>query len=369
MASPKSPRRPICRRDRTAKRRSGSRSLPSKRPRSRKPICRRISRQEPKIPDRVVTENDSKKPSRGRSQDGGGRNPGCRGIRRSRSERRGRRSTRTRARPRRRSRRMQGIGKDIRKITAEWEKQDQRASRRPHKRYPEGKSPKTTKVKVSFVLNRRGNVLSVDVVEVSGDPALRCGRALHGPPVRSRAAAAGRADATTGSSSAAVIIFNGQPDAKEQEEGRSAPVEPDRRHRPRPGRRRSAPPGAGALGSADSLPEASAVFGFGAGRRKAVTLSAAGSAARVRDVGRRSRRRPSPHSRPCRSSRWWPRSPRPPSSAPAGPCSSRGSPGLRRQRGRPVELGHHLPGGEIGAGLGVGASRNQHVGSFDQVGL
>ncbi|KAH2839749.1 hypothetical protein KXW36_001668, partial [Aspergillus fumigatus] len=43
--------------------------------------------------------------------------------------------------------------------------------------------------------------------------------------------------------------------------------------------------------------------------------------------------------------------------------------GLRRQGGPAVQLGHHLPGGEIAAGPGVGASRAQHIGSFDQVGL
>jgi TonB family C-terminal domain len=63
----------------------------------------------------------------------------------------------------------QGIGKDIRKLTAEWGKRIS-AYFELHKRYPKDKN-KTTTVKVSLVLNRRGNVVSVDVAQSSGDPA------------------------------------------------------------------------------------------------------------------------------------------------------------------------------------------------------
>jgi TonB family protein len=62
-----------------------------------------------------------------------------------------------------------GIGKDVRKLTAEWGKRIS-AYFELHKRYPKDKS-KTTTVKLSLVLNRRGNVVSVDVTESSGDPA------------------------------------------------------------------------------------------------------------------------------------------------------------------------------------------------------
>jgi TonB family protein len=62
----------------------------------------------------------------------------------------------------------QGIGKDISKLTAEWGKRIS-AYFENHKRYPKDKS-KTTTVKLSLVLNRRGNVVSVDVAESSGDP-------------------------------------------------------------------------------------------------------------------------------------------------------------------------------------------------------
>jgi len=62
-----------------------------------------------------------------------------------------------------------GIGKDRLGLTAKWGKKIS-AYFELHKKYPENKS-KDTKVKVSLVLNRRGNVLSADVVESSGDPA------------------------------------------------------------------------------------------------------------------------------------------------------------------------------------------------------
>jgi TonB family protein len=62
-----------------------------------------------------------------------------------------------------------GIGKDKQKLTANWGRKIS-AYFELHKRYPKDKSKATT-VKVSLVLNRRGNVLSVDVAESSGDTA------------------------------------------------------------------------------------------------------------------------------------------------------------------------------------------------------
>ena len=61
-----------------------------------------------------------------------------------------------------------GIGKDKQKLTADWGRKIS-AYFELHKRYPQNKS-KATKVKVSLVLNRRGNVVSVAVLESSGDP-------------------------------------------------------------------------------------------------------------------------------------------------------------------------------------------------------
>ena len=62
-----------------------------------------------------------------------------------------------------------GIGKDIQKISATWGKKIS-AFIKLHQRYPEKKS-REAKVTVNLVLNRRGNVVSVDVVGSSGDAA------------------------------------------------------------------------------------------------------------------------------------------------------------------------------------------------------
>jgi protein TonB len=62
-----------------------------------------------------------------------------------------------------------GIGKDKGRLTADWGRKIS-AYFELHKRYPQNKSKATT-VKVSIVLNRRGNVVNVAVAESSGDPA------------------------------------------------------------------------------------------------------------------------------------------------------------------------------------------------------
>lgn len=63
-----------------------------------------------------------------------------------------------------------GIGKDLLKLTADWNRKIS-AHLAAHKVNPEGKEPRDQTAKVSFALNRRGNVISVDVVESSGDAA------------------------------------------------------------------------------------------------------------------------------------------------------------------------------------------------------
>ncbi len=64
-----------------------------------------------------------------------------------------------------------GIGKDQGKLTADWGRKIS-AYFNLHKRYPEHASKsKRVRVKVSLVLNRRGNVVSVGVAESSGDAA------------------------------------------------------------------------------------------------------------------------------------------------------------------------------------------------------
>src|SRR4051812_14470314 len=63
-----------------------------------------------------------------------------------------------------------GIGKDLLKLTADWNRKIS-AHLSAHKVNPEGKEPNNEVAKVSFALNRMGNVLSVDVVTSSGDKA------------------------------------------------------------------------------------------------------------------------------------------------------------------------------------------------------
>ena len=62
-----------------------------------------------------------------------------------------------------------GIGLDSQRLTAKWGKQIS-AYFELHKRYPQTEKHKDARVKVSLVLNRQGHVVSVDVLETSGDP-------------------------------------------------------------------------------------------------------------------------------------------------------------------------------------------------------
>ena len=62
-----------------------------------------------------------------------------------------------------------GIGKDRLRLTAEWGRKIS-AYFKLHQRYPEDRKRAAT-VKVAIVLNRRGNVVSANVLESSGDSA------------------------------------------------------------------------------------------------------------------------------------------------------------------------------------------------------
>jgi len=62
-----------------------------------------------------------------------------------------------------------GIGKDNQKLTGKWAKQIS-AYFELHKRYPKIDKSKATKVKVNVVLNRLGHVVSLAILESSGDP-------------------------------------------------------------------------------------------------------------------------------------------------------------------------------------------------------
>ncbi|RXH35350.1 TonB family protein [Bradyrhizobium zhanjiangense] len=63
-----------------------------------------------------------------------------------------------------------GLGKDVLQITRDWNKKIS-ARIKQHEITPEGRENANQKVKVSFALNRKGNVLSVNVVASSGDAA------------------------------------------------------------------------------------------------------------------------------------------------------------------------------------------------------
>lgn len=62
-----------------------------------------------------------------------------------------------------------GIGKDKQRLAAEWGRRLS-AYFELHKRYPKVHKARSAKVKVNLVLNRMGQVLSVGVLESSGDP-------------------------------------------------------------------------------------------------------------------------------------------------------------------------------------------------------
>jgi periplasmic protein TonB len=62
-----------------------------------------------------------------------------------------------------------GIGKDKQMLAAKWERQIS-AYFELHKRYPKTEKIKAAKVKVNLVLNRLGHVVSLAVAETSGDP-------------------------------------------------------------------------------------------------------------------------------------------------------------------------------------------------------
>ena len=62
-----------------------------------------------------------------------------------------------------------GIGKDKQMLAAKWERQIS-AYFELHKRYPKTEKIKGVRVKVSLVLNRLGHVVSLAIAESSGDP-------------------------------------------------------------------------------------------------------------------------------------------------------------------------------------------------------
>ncbi|HLG81222.1 MAG TPA: TonB family protein [Bradyrhizobium sp.] len=64
----------------------------------------------------------------------------------------------------------QGIGESLARVKVQWQKELVAHFDR-HKRYPADRAQKNAEITVSFVLDRLGHVLSVNIVKSSGDPA------------------------------------------------------------------------------------------------------------------------------------------------------------------------------------------------------
>lgn len=119
-------------------------------------------------PDRIVTANDSKKPKEDDSKVEAMQTAASQeSVAQEASARQSIEGARESDSP---TVVHQGIGKDGAKLIASW-----KAQLNPylnlHKRYPDVKNAKAAKVKVNFVLDRLGRVVSVRVIEGSGDPA------------------------------------------------------------------------------------------------------------------------------------------------------------------------------------------------------
>ncbi len=145
------------------------RNLLSRRPRSRRPTFRKDSRPRPRIPTGSSRRTTSKKPKEDDPKittvqtQASTEAPAQEATsRQTLDEERARGGDRESPEPRH--------GKDKQKLTADWGRKIS-AYFELHKRYPQEKKTKSTTVKVALVLNRRGNVVSVDVLESPGDPA------------------------------------------------------------------------------------------------------------------------------------------------------------------------------------------------------
>jgi len=118
-------------------------------------------------PDRVVTENDSKKPKE--------EEPEKAAVQTSAStesvaaEATAQQSLDDAREDKKSTAVHEGIGKEARRLAAEWGRQLSAYFER-HKRYPKVQTAKNAKVRVNFEIDRVGHVLSVAVVQSSGDP-------------------------------------------------------------------------------------------------------------------------------------------------------------------------------------------------------
>lgn len=119
-------------------------------------------------PDRVVTENESKKPKEEEPEKAAVQQTASpEAVAQEATARQTLENARegaTTAAP------VLGIGKDIQKLSAQWNRKLS-AYFELHKRHPEDPNPKKVTVNVSFSLDRLGHVLSVNVQRSSGNPA------------------------------------------------------------------------------------------------------------------------------------------------------------------------------------------------------
>ena len=124
---------------------------------------------EPEEADRVVTENESKKPEEDDPKIAAVQTQASTGVGCRRSDRdaefRGRfRKGRVRSRP------QIGTGESARRVRATWQK-ELVAHLDKHKRYPTDRSQKSAEIQVRFTLDRMGRVLSTSIEKSSGDTA------------------------------------------------------------------------------------------------------------------------------------------------------------------------------------------------------
>ena len=118
-------------------------------------------------PDRVVTENDSKKPEKEEPEPAAVQTAAA--PEQAASEATAQQAIENARVSDKPTVVNQGLGKDRGRLTADWGRKIS-AYFELHKKYPESKRKAAT-VKVSLVLNRRGNVVSVAVNNSSGDTA------------------------------------------------------------------------------------------------------------------------------------------------------------------------------------------------------
>jgi TonB family protein len=118
-------------------------------------------------PDRVVTQNDSKKPEKEEPEPAAVQTTAA--AEQAASEASAQQAIEDARVTEKATVVNQGLGKDKGRLTADWGRKIS-AYLELHKKFPTGKA-KAASVRLSLVLNRLGNVVSVSVVESSGDPA------------------------------------------------------------------------------------------------------------------------------------------------------------------------------------------------------